>query len=104
MAPADARLRDTNRGMRTSVLFALAVAVSCGHAVEPVGHPDRAAGDAHRRFRRGVVVNHWLASNYDAVHAYGGAWFDREDVAWIARHGFDHVRVRVSAKDWLLPD
>jgi hypothetical protein len=86
------------------LLLVLTFAGSCGHAADRAGLPDRDPRRALRTHRHGVVVNHWLASNYDAVHSYGGAWFDREDVAWIARHGFDHIRLRASAKDWLRPD
>ena len=32
---------------------------------------------------------------------YGAAWFDEEDVAWIAAQGFDHLRIRVNGGIWL---
>ncbi|MEJ7596910.1 MAG: cellulase family glycosylhydrolase [Kofleriaceae bacterium] len=83
----------------------LVFAVGCGHAAEaPRQASASPTATAGITFRHGVVVNHWLASNYDEVHRYGGAWFDREDVAWIARHGFDHIRFRVAPHAWLRPD
>jgi imidazolonepropionase-like amidohydrolase len=80
----------------------LAVAVAVAVALAACGHPS--PRPAAPSFKRGVTVNHWVGSNYDEIHSYGGAWFDREDVAWIARHGFDHVRLRISMKDWLRAD
>jgi hypothetical protein len=32
---------------------------------------------------------------------YGDAWFTEEDVAWIAEHGFDHIRVLVAGNRWV---
>ncbi len=54
-------------------------------------------------YRRGVNVSHWLSQNNDA-RPYGAPWFTREDVAWIAGQGFDHLRVPVDGRLWLLPD
>lgn len=56
-------------------------------------------------FQRGLNLNHWLGDNFPPEvlprGQYGGAWFDEEDVAWIAAQGFDHVRVWVSGHQWL---
>lgn len=56
-------------------------------------------------FRRGLIVNHWLGDNLPprmlANSHYGAAWFDEEDVAWIAAQGFDHLRIRVNGGLWL---
>jgi hypothetical protein len=56
-------------------------------------------------FARGLNVNHWLGDNLppsmlpDAL--YGAAWFDEEDVRWIAERGFDHLRISVNGARWI---
>lgn len=55
-------------------------------------------------FRRGVNLAHWLSANYLPDAPYAAPWMSAEDVAWIADHGFDHVRVRVAGDLWIGPD
>src|SRR5688572_28385156 len=90
--------------MRMSISFVVAVVVGvvAGCAGAPSGFEP--AGVDAPAYRRGVNVNHWLSGNYGASHTYGAPWFDAEDVAWIAAHGFDHIRIRVTSVDWLRPD
>jgi imidazolonepropionase-like amidohydrolase len=90
--------------MRVLNCFAVVVvvAVIAGCAGAPSGF--EAAGVDAPAYRRGVNVNHWLSGNYDESHTYGAAWFDAEDVGWIAAHGFDHIRLRVTSLDWLRAD
>jgi endoglucanase len=45
-------------------------------------------------FKRGVNISHWLSQN-GAARAYGAPWFGEGDVEWIARQGFDHIRLPV---------
>ncbi|MGH2901092.1 MAG: glycoside hydrolase family 5 protein, partial [Solirubrobacteraceae bacterium] len=56
-------------------------------------------------FRRGLNVNHWLGDNLPAQmladSLYGAAWFDEEDVRWIAEHGFDHLRISINGARWI---
>jgi endoglucanase len=54
-------------------------------------------------FKRGVNISHWLAQHFEQ-RPYGAPWFDAEDVAWIAAQGFDHIRLPVDGREWLLPD
>lgn len=53
-------------------------------------------------FQRGVNISHWLAQN-NPDRPYGAPWFDEEDVAWVAAQGFDHLRVPVDGREWVLP-
>ncbi len=60
-------------------------------------------------FQRGVNINHWLGDNIapndgNIGRPYGATWFDQDDVAWIAAHGFDHLRVWVGGHHWIKPD
>ena len=54
-------------------------------------------------FKRGVNIDNWLSQNDDAM-PYAAAWFDEEDVAWIAAQGFDHLRLPIDSRIWLKPD
>lgn len=78
-------------------------------AADPVpAAPASAPARDRYTFDRGVIVNHWLASNFapsaaPAVH-YGAPWFDEEDVAWIAERGFDHLQIYVGGDHWIRPD
>lgn len=61
---------------------------------------------ARYTFKRGVNLNHWLGDNIhqrtlDESMFYGAPWFTDEDVAWIADHGFDHIRVWVAGNRWV---
>jgi endoglucanase len=50
-------------------------------------------------FRRGVNISHWLAQ-FHAEKPYAGAWFTAADCEWIAKQGFDHVRIPVDGREW----
>jgi endoglucanase len=50
-------------------------------------------------FCRGVNISHWLAQ-FHAEKPYAGAWFTASDCEWIARQGFDHVRIPVDGRVW----
>lgn len=51
-------------------------------------------------FKRGVNISHWLSQN-SAGRPFAAAWFDEEDVAWIAQQGFDHLRLPVDFRQCL---
>lgn len=68
-------------------------------AAAPVAAPSRGY-----TFRRGLNLAHWLSANYLPDAPYAGAWMTEEDVAWIAEHGFDHLRVRVAGDLWIGPE
>lgn len=53
-------------------------------------------------FKRGLSIGHWLAKARGGQ--YGGTWFGRDDVTWIAQQGFDHIRWPVDGRLWRLPD
>src|ERR1044071_6282123 len=62
-------------------------------------------------YRHGVFLHHWLAMPMERVrgasnvpHTYAAPWFDEEDVAWLAEHGFDHILFAIEADLWLRPD
>jgi endoglucanase len=45
-------------------------------------------------FKKGVNISHWLSQN-EGAHTYAAPWFGEKDVEWIARQGFDHLRLPV---------
>ena len=49
-------------------------------------------------FKKGVNISHWLSQN-GPEQPYAAAWFDEEDVAWIAAQGFDHIRYPVDGRE-----
>src|SRR5271157_2419596 len=53
----------------------------------------RAATEPAYTFKRGVNISHWLSQNDG--QPYGAPWFAESDVGWIARQGFDHIRLPV---------
>ncbi len=53
-------------------------------------------------FKRGVNISHWLSQNFNTP--YAAPWFGQKDVAWIAQHGFDHIRLAVDLRECLTPD
>jgi endoglucanase len=63
-------------------------------------HPAKAA---LHTFKRGVNIDNWLSQN-DAAMPYAAPWFTEEDVAWIAAHGFDHLRIPIDSRIWLKSD
>jgi len=54
-------------------------------------------------FKRGVNISHWLSQN-EGAQTYAAPWFGEADVAWIAAHGFDHLRLPVDVRLCLAPD
>lgn len=54
-------------------------------------------------FKRGVNISHWLSQNSPA-RPFAAPWFDEEDVSWIARQGFDHIRLPVDLRQCLRAD
>ncbi len=54
-------------------------------------------------FRRGVNISHWLSQNTRHL-PYGAKWFTAKDLVWIARHGFDHIRLPVDGRLLVRPD
>lgn len=71
---------------------------------------DVASASARFTYRHGVRVEHWLAhvapmyeGRSGIAHTFAAAWFDREDLGWIAGHGFDHIVVPASAEELLDP-
>lgn len=87
----------------------LLLVLGCSAPRAPVAAPrsPQAVDDAPRQtatFARGVNVNHWIGDNLPESMlpnaTYGAAWFDEEDVRWIAAQGFDHVRVWVAGDRW----
>ncbi|MBE2212265.1 MAG: cellulase family glycosylhydrolase, partial [Opitutaceae bacterium] len=61
------------------------------------------ASAADFTYRRGVNISHWLSQNF-AERPYAADWFDEEDVAWIAKQGFDHIRYPIDGRVWLRED
>jgi soluble cytochrome b562 len=87
----------------------ITAATASGPGAAPV--PTPATQRAHPTYRHGVIVHHWLAMPYERVrgksnvpHTYAATWFDGEDVAWIAAHGFDHLVISVDTDLWLAAD
>jgi endoglucanase len=95
--------------LRTVLLFsgALAACHSSAMSTTPTSS-DVSTSSVNTGFRRGVIVAHWLGRNFPEIpyegHEYGAAWFDEEDVAWIAAHGFDHVAIEVDGRKWVTAD
>src|SRR5208282_3830402 len=54
-------------------------------------------------FKRGVNIAIWLSQNYGEM-SYGAPWFGEADIDWIAKHGFDHIRLPVDFRLCLAPD
>jgi endoglucanase len=67
--------------------------------------PTRASAEADSTytFKRGVNISHWLSQNF-GNHTYASPSFGESDVAWIAAHGFDHIRLPVDVRLCLKPD
>jgi hypothetical protein len=93
------RLAETGGGGR---FYCFAVEGSPGAAPPIATTPPSGA-----TFRRGLNVNHWLGDNLPAHmladSLYAAAWFDEEDVRWIAGRGFDHLRIAVNGAVWITP-
>ena len=63
----------------------------------------RAATEPAYSFKRGVNISHWLSQN-EGRYTYAAPWFGEKDVAWIARQGFDHIRLPVDVRLCLAAD
>ena len=63
----------------------------------------RAAADPAYTFKKGVNISHWLSQNGERM-TYGAPWFGESDVDWIAKQGFDHIRLPVDFRLCLAPD
>ena len=85
----------------SSLLHRLLPAVVC-LAIFAQTAPVRATEPAFT-FKRGVNISHWLSQN-EGGPAYGASWFGESDVAWIARQGFDHIRLPVDVRLCLAAD
>lgn len=62
-----------------------------------------AASEASATFKRGVSIGNWMAK-MRRDQPFGGSSFTRDDVAWLAQHGFDHLRIPVDTRLLLLAD
>lgn len=80
--------------MSRVILASLSIALAAAS-----GGADTPASTGEPSFRKGVSIAHWLAKVYDPAGP-GGAFFGRDDVQWIARSGFDHVRIPVDGR-WI---
>jgi len=76
----------------------LLLSVSGSAATAPAATQDRKP-----TFLRGVNIDNWLSQN-EGDMTYAAPWFTAEDVAWIAGHGFDHIRFPIDSRIWLKPD
>jgi hypothetical protein len=106
--------------MRALTLLVAVAAAACAASTQPGAAPTTAgtppapapaapAGEAQRAafsYQGGVRIEHWLhhvAPRYvgrsNVAHTYAAAWFDDEDLRWIAQHGFDHVVIPTSAEE-----
>lgn len=48
-------------------------------------------------FKRGVNISHWMAQHFPGKYA-DPYRFSEADAKWIAKHGFDHVRIPVDGR------
>lgn len=72
-------------------------------AIHPLLAAETTGGSGHEfTFKRGANISHWLSQNFNAE--YAAPWFDEEDVDWISKHGFDHVRLAVDIRECLKAD
>jgi endoglucanase len=77
-------------------------AVGCAATAPTATAPAAPTGSAPT-FMRGVNIDNWLSQN-EGEMTYAAPWFTAEDVAWIAAHGFDHIRFPIDSRIWLKPD
>ncbi len=55
------------------------------------------------RLHRGVNISHWLSQSHIRDHRRT-AYFTEEDVAFIARQGFDHIRIPIDEEQMFTPE
>jgi endoglucanase len=85
---------------RILLLLGISTGLMAGPADQPAAVPSPLSAPT---FKRGISVGHWLAKYHDGQD-YGAPWFSVADVAWIAHHGFDHIRYPVDGRVWLRAD
>jgi endoglucanase len=75
------------------VFFILAAGISATlHSAEPA-----------YTFKRGLNIDHWLSQDSGSSD-YGGSWFGKTDIDWIAAQGFDHIRLPVDVRHCFASD
>lgn len=81
------------------ILFAFhfAALATTARAAEPRSADPGPKTDVKYTFKRGVNISHWLSQNFEA-RPYAASWFDEEDVSWIKKQGFDHIRLPVDVR------
>jgi beta-galactosidase len=99
-APGEIRLMASAKGLQPATL-ALSTAVKPALLAAAMHHQGARAG--HPTFKRGVNIDNWLSQN-DASMPYAAPWFTEQDVAWIAAHGFDHLRFPIDTRLWFKAD
>jgi len=73
------------------------VLATTARAVDAPTPKTAAVQEASYSFKRGVNISHWLSQNF-AARPYAAPWFGEEDVTWIAKQGFDHIRLPVDVR------
>jgi len=68
-----------------------------------LGAAQAEAGKQTYSFKRGVNISHWL-SQKGGPRPYGAPWFGEADVEWIAKQGFDHIRLPVDVRTCMAAD
>ena len=86
-----------------SVLSFLPIASATSRADPTADLPPPPANAGRHTFMRGVNIDNWLSQN-EGKMTYAAPWFTEEDVAWIAAHGFDHLRFPIDSRIWLKAD
>ena len=79
------------------------IAGTAARADLPAAAPSQPTRAGRHTFMRGVNIDNWLSQN-EGEKTYGAPWFTEEDVAWIAAHGFDHLRFPIDSRIWLKAD
>ena len=81
--------------LRSILLSFLLVAMAVTtHAAPALPAPSNPAGFA---IRRGINISHWLSQDFG--WAPREKWFTEKDVRFIAKQGFDHIRLPVDEKE-----
>jgi endoglucanase len=81
--------------LRSLLLSSLFVAMSLASSAAPVDPaPQTPVGFS---IRRGTNISHWLSQDFG--WAPRDSWFTEKDVQFIARQGFDHIRLPVDEKE-----
>ena len=79
--------------------FLLAAMALTTHAAPALPAPSNPAGFA---IHRGINISHWLSQDFG--WAPREKWFTEKDVRFIAKQGFDHIRLPVDEKELWSPD